>query len=155
MKYLLSVMALFALASCSHHTQAPNRGPTSEGEVLISIDISRNELRVLDHGHPIGEFKFHVKDPYKNPQCKSSPKPGKYPVVNKDLVYKSERYGVVAHYAIGYSASGAVFLIKEDNGSKVVRGGHCGVMLSDGQGRKLFALIAHVQPKDMLVEIFN
>ena len=155
MKILLSVTAFLTLASCSHMSAQTLRSPSSIKDILLSVDLSSKELRVVEGGQNIGEFKIHVKDPYKNPQCRTSPVAGKYPVVKKDLIYKSQQYGVIAHYAIAYRAPGGLFLIKEDDGKKNVGGGHCGVTLSDGQGSKLFALIEHAELKQLQVEIFN
>jgi hypothetical protein len=155
MKKLLSITGFLILASWSHVSLSSVGSPSSQKDILLSVDLGNKELRVLEGGQIIGEFKIHMKDPYKNPQCRSSPEAGKYPVINKELIYKSQQYGVIGHYAIAYRAPGGLFLIKEDDGTKSVAGGHCDVMLGNAQGSKLFALIEHAEPKHIVVEIFN
>ena len=156
MKNLLFLTVLLSLFSCSHQPSQLVRSPSSQLEIVLSIDLSGKDLRVIEGGQNMGEFKIHMKDPTKHAFCKTTPPLGKFPVVRKELVYSSSGYGVIANYAIGYKATnGMVFLIKEDDGRKYVHGGHCGVMLSDGNGSKLFALIEKAKPKDITVEIFE
>jgi hypothetical protein len=132
------------------------RNPSSDKEFTIMVDLGNKDLHVIEAGQSVGEFKIHMKDPRKNSQCKSYPVAGKFPVLKKELIYTSPSYGVMAHYAIGYKAGpGLTYLIKEDDGKKSVPGGHCGVMLNEGDGNKLFGLLGDVEPKDILVEIFN
>jgi hypothetical protein len=156
MKKLFLLIGFITLISCSHQSHPVMRHPSSEKDFTIMVDLGNKDLHVIEAGQTVGEFKIHMKDPAKNSQCKTSPNAGKFPVLKKELIYTSPNYGVIAHYAIGYKAGpGLIYLIKEDDGKKSVHGGHCGVMLSEGDGNKLFALLGDVEPKDITVEIFN
>jgi hypothetical protein len=157
MKNVFFFTALISLFSCSHQMKLVERDPSSQHnkQIVLLIDLENKDLHVVEDAQTIGEFKIHFKDLEKNPQCITGLTPGKFHVLKKEIVHQSQQYGVICNYAITYQHGPAHFMIREDNGQKAVCGGHCGVLLKDGDGKKLFELLDKSQPKNIMIEIFR